>query len=152
MCKKLRKCKPEELVAAIDNLPTRKKVDELEAKNSFMLEKANKLKGELDDQKKQNQEIIDKLNVALLFNQKLDEYVSFLGDVLNKARLFNSNLAKNPVSGAKVIFVLVDFVEKIEELLDNMRSLFDGLRAEGHSEVLLENVPDISSNIPSLTK
>ena len=48
MCKKLGKCRPEELEAGIDNLLTRKKVDELEAKNSFLLEKANKPKAELD--------------------------------------------------------------------------------------------------------
>ena len=71
--------------------------------------------------------------------------------MLNKARLFDSNLAKNPISTAKVIPVLVDFAKKMEEILDNMRSLFDKLGAEGHPEVPLENVPDISSNIPSLT-
>ena len=67
-CKKLGKYKLEELVAAIDNLPTQKKIDKLEEKNSFLLGKANKLKAELDDQKKQNQEAIDRLNSALLFN------------------------------------------------------------------------------------
>ena len=51
-CKELRNCKPEQLVAAINNLPTRKKINKLEAKNSFLLGKANKLKGEFDDQKK----------------------------------------------------------------------------------------------------
>ena len=50
-CKKLEKCNAEELVVAIDNLPTQKKIDKLEAKNNFLLGKANKLKGELDDQK-----------------------------------------------------------------------------------------------------
>ena len=44
----------------------------------------------------------------------------------------------------------MDFAEKMEELLDNMKSLFDGLGVEGHPEVPLENVPDISGNIPSL--
>ena len=70
---------------------------------------------------------------------------------LYKARLFDSNLAMNPVSTAKVILVLVDFAEKMEELLDNMRSLFDGLGLEGNLEVPLENVLDISGDIPSLT-
>ena len=39
----------------------------------------------------------------------------------------------------------------MEELLDDMRSLFDRLGVEGYPEVSLENVPDISGNIPSLT-
>ena len=72
-CKKLGKCRLEELVASINNLPTQKQVDKLEAKNSFLLENARKLKGEFDDPKKHNQEILDKLNAALLFNQKLKE-------------------------------------------------------------------------------
>ena len=84
-CKKLNKCKPEDLVAAIDNLPTRKKVDELETKNNFLLVKANKLKNELDEQKAKHQTAINKLNTSLHLNQKLEEYVSHLGDVLNKA-------------------------------------------------------------------
>ena len=64
-------------------------------RTGFLLGKANKLKGELDDQKKQNQEAINRLNSALLFNQKLEEYVGNPGNVLNKAQLFDNNLAKN---------------------------------------------------------
>ena len=41
-------------MAMIDSLPTRKKVDELEAKNNFLLVKVNKLKNELDEQKVEN--------------------------------------------------------------------------------------------------
>ena len=68
LCKKLGKAKPKELKAAIDSLPTQKKVDELEAKNSFLLEKADKLKAKLKEHKMELQEAIDKLNFALLFN------------------------------------------------------------------------------------
>ena len=53
--------------------------------------------------------------------------MSNLGDVLNKARLFDDNLANHLVSITKVILILVDFAKKMEELLQNMRSLFDGL-------------------------
>ena len=60
-------------------------------------------------------------------------------------------MAKNPVSIAKVIPIFVDFVEKMEELLDDMRSLFDGLAPESNLAVPLENVLDISGDIPSLT-
>ena len=141
-------------MATIYSLPTQKKVDKLEAKKNFLLVKANKLKGKLDKQKKNNQGTLNKLNATFLFNQKLEEYVSHPGDVLNKARLFDDNLATNSVSAAKVIPILVDFAAKIEELLDNMRSLFDSLGPEGNQEVLLENVRDISletGNILSLT-
>ena len=59
-CKKLRKYKLEDLVATIDNLPTRKKVDKLEGKNNFLLQKANKFKTKLDRQKKQNYHSMNK--------------------------------------------------------------------------------------------
>ena len=129
-CKKLGKCKPEDLVVVINNLPTRKKVDELEAKNNFLLVKANKLKNKLDEHKAKNQTAIDKLNASLFLNQKLEEFVSHLGDVLNKARLFDNNLATNHVLAAKVISILVEFAAKMEELLDDMRSLFNRLGPE----------------------
>ena len=127
----------------IDSLPTRKKVDELEAKKNFLLVKANKLKNELHKQKAENRTAMDKLNDSLLLNQKLEEYVSNLGDVLNKAQLIDNNLATNPVSAAKVIPILVDFATKMEELLNDMRSLFDKLGPEPNQEVALEHVPEL---------
>ena len=70
--------------------------------------------------------------------------------MVNKARLFDANLAKNPVSAGKVIPVLVNFAEKMEELLDEMRALFNGLQLEVPL-VATENLPNISGEIPSLT-
>ena len=70
--------------------------------------------------------------------------------MVNKARLFDVNLARNLVSTGKVISVLVDFAEKMEELLEEMRVLFDGLTLEV-PPVATENLPDISGGIPSLT-
>ena len=70
--------------------------------------------------------------------------------MLNNAWLFDNNLAKNLVSAAKVIPVLVDFAKKIEEFLDDMRSLFDGLGPESNPEVPLEDVLNISRDIPNL--
>ena len=70
--------------------------------------------------------------------------------MVNKAKLFDPNLAKNPVTAGKVIPVLVDFAEKMEELLDEMRILFDGLQPKV-PPVTAENLPDISNEIPSLT-
>ena len=70
---------------------------------------------------------MDKLNLSLAFNQKLEAYVGNTGDVINKAQLFDANLAQHPVTAKKVIPVLVDFADKMEELLDEMRVLFNGL-------------------------
>ena len=114
-----------------------------------MLEKASKASAELKEVKEDHHKALDKLNVALACNQKLKAYVSHSGDVVNKARLFDTNLAKNPVSVRKIISVLVDFPEKMEELLDEMRVLFDGLQPKV-PPVAAENLHDISEEIPSL--
>ena len=92
---------------------------------------------------------MDKLNLSLAFNQKLETYVGNSGDVVNKAQLFDANLAQHLVTAKKVISVLVDFADKTEELLDKMRILFDGLLPEV-PPVAAENLPDISGKIPSL--
>ena len=64
--------------------------------------------------------------------------------------MFDKNLAKHPVS-AKVIPVLVDFAEKMEELLDDMKDLFDRLQLEAPPIVTLKNLHDLLREIPSLT-
>ena len=150
MCKKLENIKPDELEAAINNLPTQKRMDELEAKNSFLLEKTSKLRGDLKETRKDHHEAVDKLNAALQFNQKLEEYVGNPGDVVNKVRLFDENLARNPVSASKVMPILVDIAEKMEELFDEMKVMFEGLQLEVPL-VAVENLSDISGEIPSLT-
>ena len=93
---------------------------------------------------------MDKLKLSLAFNQKLEDYVGNTGDIVNKAQLFDANLAQHPVTAKKVIPVLVDFADKMEELLDEMRVLFDGLLPEVPL-VAAENLPDISGEVPSLT-
>ena len=70
--------------------------------------------------------------------------------MVNKAQLLDANLAQNLVIAKKVIPVLVDFTHKMEELLDEMRILFDGLQPEV-PPVVAENLLDISGEIPSLT-
>ena len=149
LCRRLGNVQQDGLLEAVDDLPSQKKVDELEAKNAFLLEKSNKTSTELKEEKEEHKKALDKLNLALAFNQKLETYVGNIGDVVNKAKLFDANLAKNPVMAEKVIPVLVDFVEKMEELLDEMRGLFDGLQPEV-PPVAAENLLDISGEIPSL--
>ena len=150
MCARLRNIQPDGLLEAIDNLPSQKRVEELEAKVAFLQEKSKKVSEELREKKEAHKKALDKLNLSLAFNQKLETYVGHTGDVVNKAKLFDANLAKNPVTAGKVIPVLVDFAKKMEELLDEMRILFDGLQPEV-PPVIAENLPDISGEIPSLT-
>ena len=150
LCARLRNVQPDGLLEAVDDLPSQKKVDELEAKNTFLHEKSKKISEELKEEKEAHKKALDKLNLSLAFNQKLETYVGHTGDVVKKAKLFDANLAKNPVTAGKVIPVLIDFAEKMEELLDEMRILFDGLQPEV-PPVAAENLRDILGEIPSLT-
>ena len=150
MCKRLGNIQPDGLLEAIDDLPSQKKLDELEAKSTFLHEKAKKVSNELKEEKEAHQKALDKLNLSLAFNQKLETYVGHTGDVVNKAQLFDANLAQHPVTAKKVIPVLVDFADKMEELLDEMRILFDGLQPEVPL-ITAENLLEISREIPSLT-
>ena len=125
-------------------------MEELEAKVSFLQEKTKKANEELKEEKEAHRRAVDKLNLSFAFNRKLEDYVGNTGDVVNKAQLFDANLAQHPVTAKKVIPVLVDFADKMEELLDEMRVLFDGLLPEV-PPVIAENLPDISGEVPSLT-
>ena len=109
-------------------MPSQKRVEELEAKIAFLQEKSKKVNEELREEKEAHKKAPDKLNLSLAFNQKLETYVGHTGDVVNKAKLFDANLAENPVTAGKVILVLVDFAEKMEELLDEMRTGLPGRR------------------------
>ena len=150
LCGRLGNVQPDELLEAIDHLPSQKRLEELEAKTTFLLEKSKKASEELKEEKEAHRKALDKLNLSLAFNQKLETYVGNSGDVVNKAQLFDANLAQHPVTTKKVILVLVDLAHKMEELLDEMRVLFDGLLSEV-PPVAAENFSDISGEIPSLT-
>ena len=149
LCARLGNVQLDGLLEAIDQLPSQKRLEELEAKTTFLQEKSKKASEELKEEKEAHRKALDKLNLSLAFNQKLETYVGNSGDVVNKAQLFNANLAQHPVTTKKVIPVLVDFADKMEELLDEMRVLFDRLLPEV-PPVATENLPDISGEIPSL--
>ena len=151
LCARLGNVQPDGLLGAIDQLPSQKRLEELEAKTTFLQEKSKKASEEQKEEKEAHRKALDKLNLSLAFNQKLETYVGNSGDVVNKAQLFDANLAQHPVTAKKVIPILVDFANKMEELLDEMRVLFDGLLPEV-PPVAAENLPDISGEIPSLTE
>ena len=151
VCQLLKNVRPEKLLDAIEHLPSQKWMEELEAKVSFLQEKNKKTNEELKEEKEVHWKAVDKLNLSLAFNQKLEAYVGNTGDVINKAQVFDANLAQHPVTAKKVIPVLVDFADKMEELLDKMRVLFDGLLPEV-PPVAAENLPEISGEVPSLTQ
>ena len=59
-------------------------MEELEAKVSFLQEKSKKATKELKEEKELHRKAVDKLNLSLAFNQKLEAYVRNTGDVVNK--------------------------------------------------------------------
>ena len=150
VCQRLGNVRPKKLLEAIEHLPSQKRMEELEAKVSFVQEKNKKANEDLKEEKEVHRKAVDKLNLSLAFNQKLEAYVGNAGDVINKAQLFDANLAQHPVTAKKVIPVLVDFADKMEELLDDMRVLFDGLLPEV-PRIAAKNLPEISGEVPSLT-
>ena len=90
--------------------------------------KVKRLKEELEENKKANIVAATKLSDNLDLIWKMEGFVQQPAKFLNKATLFDEGLAKNPVTATKAISVLIDFNEKMEEILLNMRVLFEGWR------------------------
>ena len=151
LCARLGNVQPDGLLEAIDQLPSQKRLEELETKTTFLQEKSKKASEELKEEKEAHRKALDKLNLSLAFNQKLETYVGNSGDVVNKAQLFDANLAQHPVTAKKVIPVLVDFADKMEELLDKMRVLFNELLLEV-PPVAAENLLDVVIPKPKKTQ
>ena len=105
----------------------------------------NQLKEELEDEKKANIVAATKLGKRLDLICNMEGYVHQPREVLNKAKLFNEGLAKNPITTAEVSLILVDFNQKMEEIFLEMQDLFEGLENKGL--VPLDQVPNISINI-----
>ena len=133
------------LMETLEGLPTRQTVSDLKEKNHKLKEEVKKLKEELTNEKKVNSVGATKLAESLELIRKMEEVAEQPAKILNKARLFYEGLAKNPIIAAKVIPILVDFNQKMEELLLDMRALFDGLEVEGL--VPLDQVLNISINM-----
>ena len=68
LCRRLGNVQPEGLLEAVDDLQLQREVDELEAKNAFLLEKTSKTGVELKEVKEDHKKALDKLNAALTFN------------------------------------------------------------------------------------
>ena len=123
---------------------TLKELD-LESRNAKLKEEVKKLKEELEDEMKANSIGAAKLGESMELIWKMEGIVQQPADILNKAKLFDAGLAKNLVTTAKVIPVLVNFNQKMDKILMDMRALFEGLEVSGL--VLLDQVPNISINM-----
>ena len=68
VCQRLGNVRPEKLLDAIEHLPSQKRMEELEAKVSFLQEKNKKTNEELKEEKEVHRKAVDKLNLSLAFN------------------------------------------------------------------------------------
>ena len=109
-------------------------------KVDFLVKKLARLKHELKEEKTNFQYTVNKMNKSFDVIQKIEDYIGYLRDIINKAKLFDNNLATNPIFAAIVIEVLVDFGQNKEEIVNSMRSLFDGLEAASLQATPLELV------------
>ena len=136
------------LVETLKELPQRQAVLDLESKNAKLKEEVKRLKEELEDKRKANSVVATKLGESLELVRKMEGVAQQLVDILSKAKMFDKGLAKNPVTAAKVIPVLINFNEKMDEILIDMWALFKGLEVDGL--VPLDQVPNISINTKEL--
>ena len=67
VCQRLGNVRPEKLLDAIEHLPSQKRMEELEAKVSFLQEKNKKTNEELKEEKEVHRKAVDKLNLSLAF-------------------------------------------------------------------------------------
>ena len=73
---------------------------------------------------KAQDEEIRKLRIQVKSLEKIREVIGTLGDVLNKAQLFDDNIKTGgEVSTAKIVKVLVSFSMKMDATLAEMRKL-----------------------------
>ena len=133
----------------LKELLQRQAVLDFESKNAKLKEEVKRLKEELEDERKANAVAATKLGESLELVWKMEGVVQQSANILNKAKLFDVGLAKNLIIAVKVIPVLVDFNQKMDELFMDMQALFEGLEVDGL--VPLDQVPNISINTEELS-
>ena len=111
---------------ATKRLPQQKTIKGLKSKVKYLLAKTKELKGEAKEKEEEAQLSMWKANKSIEVIKKIQDYIGHPNDI-NKARLFDSNLAKaSPIVRAKIM----DYAFKMEKILKDMRSLFFGLELE----------------------
>ena len=139
---------PSHLLKHIQTLPKPQDLTDLQAKVDCLLKENGELKmkveegealrkemGELKDwiaaleeEVKTAQADRDKAKEVVI---KIHSFLGFLGDVLNKARLYNQGLRlPETASGAKMIRCMVDYSAKMEKTLKALRELLHPTRSQ----------------------
>ena len=85
-------------------------------------------KAQLAEKEEEVKELRWKANEATKVVEKIWNYIGNLGDVVNKAKLFDKDLRKvGSAFGAKIINVLVHYLAKMERILNKIKVLSIGL-------------------------
>ena len=85
----------------------------------------------------------EKRGEALSLLTQFQSYVGQPGDVMTKAWIFDETVAKGlPVTGSKVINIVVDYSAKIETLLVGMRKLMADLHPASTGSIDLTDFPE----------
>ena len=123
-------CKAGNIIKELKKL---KKEDnsELKTHNTQLKVRVNDLQATV----KAQDEEIRKLRIQVKSLEKIREVIGTLGDVLNKAQLFDNNVKTGgEVSVAKIVKVLVNFSMKMDATLAEIWKLAFGLPAAGSSQ------------------
>ena len=102
---------------------------DLELQISYLLAKTKDLKAHMVRKDDKLQESRWKTNKVVEVIGKIREYIGHPSNIINKTKLYDNDLMKlEPISGAKVINVLVDYSSKIDKNLDKMRILVASMK------------------------
>ena len=82
------------MVVVVEKLSHQKAIEGLEARVNCLLEEADELKGNVKWKEMETRSAMRKVNKSIKVIQKIQDYIGNPGDVVNKAKLFNNNLAK----------------------------------------------------------
>ena len=109
--------------AHLERLP----LERLEARVNILLVEVEGLKSKVKQKDGDAQTAMKKVNESIEVIRKIQEYIAKLGDTVNKACLLDNHFVNQPILGAGIVTILVDYASKMESILENMRALFVGL-------------------------
>ena len=139
---------PADVMDRIKDLPKSEDLTDLQARLDCLLKENVELRAKADEGdalRSENKELKDRLkevekeakaarterDKSKEVAQRVSKFLGSLGDVLNKARLFDHGL-KQPAtdSGVKIMRCMIDYSQKMEKILKELRSLLKPLEGQ----------------------
>ena len=131
--------RPNGIIPTIRSLPKAREMEELRARIAGLLKKNADVQAQVADRDRKLEEAEARTAAAVegriraeaesakwhCVSRKFFNSVGFAGDIVTKARLFDQCMKKpEAVSAPKVLRMLVDFSERVENLLKELRLVF----------------------------